>query len=231
MARGVSPERGDEVQIASGLRLEPAMSPDTHTPRISGLDTQPVPAPWSARSLEPCTADPLDLAEGAEKLVPVYVAYIERIVKHYEIGLRQFQIYFGFNAGLFALLAFVLKPYIEQPILLRSPQAVLAVIVMTSVPCLLGVFFSIAWRGVMIDSRRWQLEFNAVIGTLERSVFRSSSSAFYTRINANYHPRTQAGSDLIDLNAQMPTLFLGIWFALPFVLIGLYWLANAGAIK
>ncbi len=171
-----------------------------------------------------------------ENLIDVYTCYVEKISNQSHIGLNQFKIYFGFNAGLIALGGFVAKPALDAyfgnpqaftlPALLRPGLILLAVV---------GLVFSIAWFLVMHDSRRWTLVFNKTLALMEKRLFRHSNEGFYTRINAEYPPDTWFfGIDLTDLNRALPLFFVFVWLMVllgalgnSYVISAIRWVSSA----
>lgn len=147
-----------------------------------------------------------------ENLVSIYLKYIERITEHYHIGLKQFQLYFGFSAGLIALLGIAAKPvlekYFENPEAFTIPKAFAWLLLAAS---LLGIILAVAWYLVMRDSRKWQLIFNQLLEEWEHSLLSDPSTGFYHRINASYNPSRRLGVDVIDLNQWLPLLFGVVW--------------------
>ena len=104
-----------------------------------------------------------------EKEIRIYELYVNRIMKHYDLRLIHFKIYFGFNSGLLLVTGFLLKPYITVLNIQNNfPDIILSSIIFLSI---MGILFSFAWFLVSNDDKKWQLLMNEVIGNIEIYLF------------------------------------------------------------
>lgn len=138
----------------------------------------------------------------------VYDLYLQRIMKHYELVLQQFNIYFGINLALLTATGILISSDRVAPL-----RAVLFSHIVPGVS-VLGVVVSVAWFAVNRDGRRWQLLMNDVIANLEKGIFAKPGVGLYQRINAEYSPRTRLGLDLIDVNLWVAMAFVVAWLVI-----------------
>lgn len=180
----------------------------------------PTPAAPAQEAPDPKAPSVQDIPEVLHKeLVPIYTSYVTRLTEHYKIGLQQFQIYFGFNAGLFVLLGFVLKPFVEPQLTSVTtgatttsfafpPKILLVVLVATS---LVGLVLTRHWRAVMRNSMQLQLHFNETLELWEKRLLKSADEGLYSRLNVLYPPSERPKDDLIDINVRVTWVFTWVW--------------------
>jgi len=137
----------------------------------------------------------------------IYNLYVQRIMKHYDLRLTHFTIYFGFQSGLSAVVGYLIQPHIANyPNGISQPLSV-AFIALGAI----GALFAIAWMLVVRNDRTLQLLMNEVIGNMEKEIFENQNLAVYLRINAFYSPKTKVGFDVIDVNSYIALIFLFAW--------------------
>src|SRR5690348_15256970 len=107
----------------------------------------------------------------------VYEIYVNRISKEGDFFWTRFKIYFGFNAGAFLSLGFLIKPYIEKASLNGISTSTSLVGVFLS---LIGIIITWVWYLITKDGCRWQSVMNTVIAGIERGLFVDPSKAMYT---------------------------------------------------
>lgn len=138
----------------------------------------------------------------------IYNLYIQRIMKHYDLRVTHFTIYFGFQSGLSAVVGYLIQPYIANYPNGISQSLSIAFIGLGVV----GALFSIAWILVARNDRTIQLFMNEIIGNMEKEIFENQGLALHLRINAFYSPKSKMGSDVIDINSFIAIIFLIAWF-------------------
>ena len=141
----------------------------------------------------------------------IYNLYVQRIMKHYDLRLTHFKIYFGFQSGLSAIVGYLIKPYIAN--YQKGINLSLSVTFIFLVLGVIGVLFSVAWMLVTRNDRTIQLLINDVIGNMEKEVFKNQNLAIYIRINDFYSPSKKIGFDIIDINSYVALIFLVAWIA------------------
>lgn len=150
-----------------------------------------------------------------EKEIRIYELYVNRIMKHYDLRLSHFKIYFGFNSGLLIVTGFLLKPYISiLNIPNNIPDIILSSIIFLSI---IGILFTFAWFLVGNDDRKWQLLMNGVIENIEIFLFseHAMDCALYKQINENYSDKNKV--DIIDANLRIIFIFMLTWLFLGFL--------------
>jgi len=139
----------------------------------------------------------------------LYELYVHRIMKHYDLALTQFNIYFGINLALMAAAGFLLgSPKVAIP-------ATQILHYITPGLAALGSAISLAWLFVNRDARRWQLLMNKVLAELEAALLQQPElHGLYHRINAAYAPTRRVGLDLIDINVFVAGVFIIAWLVI-----------------
>ena len=151
----------------------------------------------------------------SDREIRIYELYVNRIMKHYDLRLSHFKIYFGFNSGLLIAIGFLLKTYttiLEFPN--NIPNILLNCIFFLSI---IGILFTIAWLLVSNDDKKWQLLMNDVIEKIENNLFSNSAldCALYKQINMKYSDKKKI--DIIDVNRYIVIIFFFIWSALGYL--------------
>ncbi len=139
--------------------------------------------------------------------IEIYNLYIQRIMKHYDLRLTHFTIYFGFQSGLSAVVGYLIQPHIANyPS--GIPHSFSIVFIALGI---IGALFAMAWLFVARNDRTLQLLMNDVIGGMEKEIFEKQNLAVYSRINDFYSPKTKFGVDVIDINSYIAVIFLLAW--------------------
>ena len=99
----------------------------------------------------------------------LYEVYVQRITKHYELVLTQFNIYFGINLALMAGTGVLFG---SERLAINREQLLHYLLPGISA---LGMAVSLAWFGVNRDGRRWQLLMNSVLEEVECELLESPS--------------------------------------------------------
>jgi len=148
-----------------------------------------------------------------EKLLPLYTTYVQRITEHYKLGLQQFQVYFGFNAGLLALLGFIAKPRFEAMTQGDTRFAPYFLILIFSAS-IVGVVLTRYWRKVMENSKELQMLFNQTLEIWEHKLLATPEHGFYCRLNSRFPTSENPKDDLIDINVRVTQVFHWAWSVL-----------------
>jgi hypothetical protein len=143
----------------------------------------------------------------SSEMLEMYKLYVERIMKHYDLRLKHFTIYFGFQSGLSAGVGYFIRPHISNfPTCIPQPLylafAALGVV---------GALFAVAWLLVTRNDRTIQLLLNDVLGGFEKEIFERQDLAVYLKTNEYYSPEAKWGVDVIDINSYVAAVFLIAW--------------------
>lgn len=146
-------------------------------------------------------------SENHQSSVEIYKLYIERIMKHYDLRLRHFTIYFGFQSGLVLIFGYLIKPFLMDFPSCMNKNLLCAF----KVIALIGVIFSFAWRFVARNDRDVQLLMNKILEGIEKTLFTNHDLALYIRTNKDFLHKSNWSFDVIDINCFIPCIFISFW--------------------
>lgn len=147
------------------------------------------------------------ISENNHGSIEIYRLYIERIMKHYDLRLRHFTIYFGFQSGLVLIFGYLIKPFLMDFPSCMNKNLLCAF----KVIALIGVVFSFAWRFVARNDRKVQLLMNEILEGIEKTLFHNQDLGLYISTNKVYPPKSKWGLDVIDINCFIPCVFISFW--------------------